>query len=180
MNYTEQKDIPCAVCGTSVIDSRFLACRDCNVPVHKDCWMLVEHCPVFGCTSSTGIDPAILIYRRDKEAMNSTGSTELVVQSSLPTDRLGNDVARLERLRERLLEVQKRRRPYDVGLIASTLLGTLGFIVSLATLPMTAIPAFCLMMFGVLYFATKADAVGPRPMTIKREIERLELEQLDR
>ena len=69
-----EKDVPCAFCGHSVVGAQFLVCSQCDVPIHADCWSVSGKCPAYACGSTSGLDPAVALYRKVR--------TDLVVSQS--------------------------------------------------------------------------------------------------
>jgi hypothetical protein len=125
-SHPAHSNVPCALCGCSVIGASFVLCSSCVVPVHSDCWDFGNQCPVYGCANVECVDPAVILFRQ--VASPSAILPAVPDPSPNQVDAAEMD-RRLVRLRAQWLEV-------IFGFLAGTLaiLGlTVGMILSSAT-----------------------------------------------
>lgn len=76
---THEKDVPCSVCGTSLVGKAFVICSTCEIPCHPECWETSGSCPAFGCGSTTPMDAAVALFRRPPSSQKSSSPSALVI-----------------------------------------------------------------------------------------------------
>lgn len=163
-----EKDVPCAFCGHTVIGVRFVACAQCDVPVHADCWNVGGKCPAYACGSTRGLDPAVALYRKAHSAVVVPGFDE----------KLPSLVERPDAVAERIRLLEKHISVMSVGAAKQFGLMISGIAVLIGLLIAWPNGLFAYLVPPILVLWTGAIAIKSGPETSRHRVLQKKLDDL--